>query len=662
MSHHTNVKSSTLSKILTSFDIGEKGEELVYSKILAFLNSEPKEENFFLLPKYVLKTFTASNEVDLVLLHSVFGIFCIEVKNWKKIPEDYKSAYFQVSRYKNLLLSHIKATLGRAPINIDARIIFPSITRSEGEHFAKTHAEYAQYENLIIYKDDLENMMNFSVFFKSSSEVIPTSEEFKKVLESIMDLNKFKEREIVPIISKDEVIYFDKKQASILNTYKGGLKVVRGTAGTGKTVVLSSFVKHKQEVLFNNNTLVLCFNANLRDAINANLGITADDERVKVFSVIHFMNTELTKKYHFPKYKYEKNGYEKKDGDLGVYANLNTSEAADDFQKAFLQYLKANEIQYVLIDESQDIPAKILYAIYKICPNLILFIDEGQKFYDFGISSIEEVFVDCPTSPLRGRVSNLNNVYRTSKNIAKCAMSILAKDKTIQTYYKKIKYIQDSLEEDIMCILEKGFIRYGNYNAEHQLRALVEDLIKEDKEVFILTAYKTITEEQRKSNPRKYKDKQGIDKLDINDIERALDGLNLSKVKIMTCDSAKGLEAQTVILHNFDSYCYNNYKSDIFYRKLNVLITRAREELYVSIPNRTNYDVINEVYDAIKKFAEASTESYYARNLKSSSNLKPMRMMSAIKKNSKNNILLQGYDLLKIAFEGFAALLEQNKK
>ena len=79
-------------------------------------------------------------------------------------------------------------------------------------------------------------------------------------------------------------------------------------------------------------------------------------------------------------------------------------------------------------------------------------------------------------------------------------------------------------------------------------------------------------------------------------------------IEVLTIQSIKGLEAQNVIIHNFLPFLQTIYKNEreLFYRKIYVLLTRSRENLYISLPKNLDEnlpDEIKQVIDIIKKYA-----------------------------------------------------------
>lgn len=79
-------------------------------------------------------------------------------------------------------------------------------------------------------------------------------------------------------------------------------------------------------------------------------------------------------------------------------------------------------------------------------------------------------------------------------------------------------------------------------------------------------------------------------------------------IDVLTMQSIKGLEAQNIVIHNFLPFLQTTLKNDrkLFFRKIYVLLTRSKENLYVSIPEKLDENLPNEiksVIETIKKYA-----------------------------------------------------------
>ena len=84
-------------------------------------------------------------------------------------------------------------------------------------------------------------------------------------------------------------------------------------------------------------------------------------------------------------------------------------------------------------------------------------------------------------------------------------------------------------------------------------------------------------------------------------------------IEVLTIQSIKGLEAQNVIIHNFLPFLHTIYKNEreLFYRKIYVLLTRTRENLYISLHKilyENLHDEIKRLLEIIKKYASITQD------------------------------------------------------
>lgn len=559
----------SILKLFSKISKGNLGEEQVLETMINLLKNGSNESNFFIIPKVQITDLATSKEIDIVLLHPLYGLYIIEVKNWNKlIITEENNPFNQAKEYKNLLLSKIKDEFGKVAINIEYRVVFPTISTQEAKEFFLENKNLEAYKNHAFFKEDLMSKENFKRFFNSSFSVIPNKKEFLKIASLIVDKEKIKnnENKILPIISQDEVIYFDYTQLSVLNGYNGDFKIIRGVAGTGKTIILSHFVNNKLNTGVAENFLILCFNKKLVENLN---NIFIDNEHknnIKISSLFSFLN--------FINFDYEKVGILDKKDFQKIYENFETDVSLDEFRTKLKIFLQKNPIDYFICDETQDMPAGFMRIIYEEIKDCIFFIDEAQKFYTYSMNDISNIFnhPKFEKIDMRGKVKNLKNVYRTPSNIAKCAFEILSNDEKLNKYYKRSAfYLKNDFLTDINFVLEDGNIILDNWNNFQDLKTLLEKQIQDT----IVLSYTT---------------KQ------VEAITNIIKSINKDEIiKAMTIQSVKGLEAQNIIIHNFDMFLNQSlkYEKDIFYRKLYVLLTRAQKNLYISYDEKILNDEIS---------------------------------------------------------------------
>lgn len=544
--------------IFSKISKGNLGETQVLETMINLLKNGNNESNFFIIPKVQIKDFSSSKEIDLVLLHPLYGLYIIEVKNWDKlIVTDENNPFNQAKEYKNLMLSQIKDEFGKIAINVEYRVIFPNISHIKAKEFFSENKNFEAYKPHVFFKDDLVSKENFKRFFNSSFSVIPNKKEFLKIASLIVDKEKLKnsENNILPIISQDEIIYFDYTQLSVLNGYNGDFRIIRGVAGTGKTIILSHFVNNKLNTGVAENFLILCFNKKLVENLNI---IFLDNEykkHIKIFSLFSFLSLI---NFDFGKVEIlDRRDFE------NMYENFETDISLDEFKTKLKSFLQKNPIDYFICDETQDMPAGFMRIIYEEIKDCIFFIDEAQKFYTYSMNDISNIFnhPKFEKIDMRGKVKNLKNVYRTPSNIAKCAFEILSNDEKLNKYYKKSAfYLKNDFLTDINFILEDGKIFIDDWNNFENLKELLQN---QSENTIILTH--TTKQVEAISNIIKILNKENI-------------------IEVMTIQSVKGLEAQNIIIHNFDRFILKSLENEkkIFFRKLYVLLTRAQKNLYIS--------------------------------------------------------------------------------
>ena len=605
---------------------GENGEKYVLNKLKKELDK--KGDNYYILSHVSLNDITASKDIDILLIHPVLGIFILEVKNWKNL-QNLKNInpYKQANKYQDIMLSLINEKVGNV-INIDYKVVYPSISKYEGIEYLKNNG-YGGFINNSIFKEDLDNLKEI---FKSTNFKVPSKEEFLKITSLLVP--KVEQKSIVPIITKDEVLFFDYKQLSVLNGYTGGLRVIRGVAGSGKTIILTNFIKNtlkEKEKKF----LVVCFNRKLANLLKKEL----KNKNIKVFSLFELLDKigfkfegkfvgkcpkcgsdlvvrdgkygEFISCTSYPNCKYtQKFTIDKK------YIVLESENALKELNEKFKKFQEKEKFDYFLSDETQDFPAGFTRILIENIKNSIIFIDEAQKIYPYTMDSIREVlwhkyFGKYPHGIENFR--NLYNVYRTPNNIAKCAFEILSNDEKIDKYYKQVRFIKEEFIKDINFVLEEGEFVVDNFNELDELKNLI-DKIEGEK---IILSFKND---------------------DVKDIENKL------KVKAMPMAAVKGLEADNVIIHNFEEFLNVASKNDIFYRQIYVLLTRSKKNIYISINENElkMNEKIEKVLRILNKYSNSTIDTIANSKVVTSANL---LNVDSEKIEKTTNILIAGAEI-----------------
>lgn len=542
---------------------GDEGELEVLKSISKLLNTNSHEDNYYLIPKSTIKDINGSREIDLLLLHPVLGLYAIEVKNWSSLDfmNSQNNPYNQANQYQDILLALLQREFGKVPINIEYRVVFPSISKKDAEIFYEKNPYYKSYENHTFFQEHLEDKDIFSRFFNASNAVLPNKKEFLKISSMLVPTDKLKsnQEKIIPIITKDEILFFDQKQLSILNGYSGGFRIIRGVAGTGKTIILTNFVNNRLQEDSSEKFLILCYNKNLVNSIKGSFGEKFSKRNIAVYSIMHLLEQIG--------FDYERAKIDRKQNISAIYKAFESESALDEFQEKFSKHLASHPIDYFLCDETQDMPAGFMRIVYEEIGDCIFFIDEAQRFYDYTMHTIGDVFHHPRFEKLsmRGRVKNLKNVYRTPSNISQTAFKILSFDKSLNDYYKKSFYLKKGFLNDVNFVLEDGNIIIGEYDEFTKLQELLSTFKKDETTVVLSYTKKSVEV--------------------INNIIESMGAKE--HISAITMQSVKGLEAQNIIIHNFSYMIQNSvkYKNEMLYRQLYVLLTRAQESLYLSLGN-----------------------------------------------------------------------------
>jgi hypothetical protein len=609
-----------IANVFKKFFKGNKGEEEVLESIIEILRKNG-DNNYYLIPKATIKDLNGSREVDLLLLHPVFGLYVIEVKNWETLNITQENNPFtRANEYQDLILSLLKDSFKKIPINVEYRVIFPSISKETANEFFESNPYYKNYENHAFFKEDLQENDIFKRFFNSTNPTIPNKKEFTQIAKLLIPTDTIKEKKVIPIITKDEIVFFDQKQLSVLNGYTGGFRIIRGVAGTGKTVILTNFVSNRLKDHPDEKFLILCFNKKLANDLKYSFS-RKQRENIEIHSVFEFLN--------IIEFDFEKVGITKETSFEDRYKIFESTAALKEFREKLRNYLKTHPIDYFLADETQDLPAGFVRMIYEEINDTILFIDEAQRFYSYTMKSIADVFHHPKFKEkisMRGRVKNLKNVYRTPSNIAKCAFEILTLDKSINDYYKKSFYLKKDFLTDINFVLEDGSIDIQNFDDFNDLTKLIKTLSDEEENIIL-----TYTKKSKSA------------------IEKIIEKLN-KNIKVLTMASVKGLEGQNIIIHNFGQFLINNSnkEKDVFYRQIYVLLTRAQEKVILSISNEKellNNEKTREILEILKEY-QKSTKNIKDETPKTEKNIKLAKIkpiLNEIKESAE--IIVTGAEL-----------------
>lgn len=225
------------------------------------------------------------------------------------------------------------------------------------------------------------------------------------------------------------------------------------------------------------------------------------------------------------------------------------------------------KIEYVLVDELQDISRDIYSFIRKLNADNYFFVgDDWQAIYGFNGGCLE-IFIDLCHDKKFKKYSLTNN-YRTAENIVKLAETV-------------IHQCDAYIDKRVNCTNKKhGEIVIGaKASINHRLLKLKE--MGDYKDWFILV----------RSNKDLFYIQGLLDSLEIPyssfkkseySLNQMREEMNLNTVKLLTVHTSKGLENKNVILYgNFPLKYPSWMKNDEERRVMYVGMTRAMNKLWL---------------------------------------------------------------------------------
>lgn len=497
---------------------------------------------------------------DLAIIHGIFGIILCEIKgiNLKDIKsikdgkiefrnrKIKKDPWRQVDKYKNMLIKALDEEY-----YVTAKVILPYIESSDFRNYDENF--YNTIKNNTIFKDELNNG-DISKLFLSGDIKLKTLNR-KDIIKITGTLGFKIEDEIISnnhlykLSTPDGIYYYDEKIISILRDYSGGIKIIKGMAGTGKTIILLSFIDLKKDELRkkSKHAAIICFNEPLYLYL---------EEMIQSLGV----------------------------SDIVILRRFVTNNRKN--HEALMKDLCENNIEYILIDEFQDIPIDLARSIIGNCNNVLVFVDETQKIYkEEGVKNWKDILGD-KFKP--NQFSYLRIVYRNPSNIFDAGKSILLYDREIRNYLN----VNEKIIGNSFPISEIGGMAL--YEQDKEFEKLIEDIcVLNDSlinklKIGILVNGGKDEEKKEKAKLNKILKHKNID-IDVKSYLRA-----------------KGLEYDIVILKDFWKFLryYKHIKGyPYIYRMAYVSISRAKFGLFIPIPEKplNNDTDINNIYNELHK-------------------------------------------------------------
>ena len=517
---------------------------------------------------------------DFIILGPDLGVFVIEVKDWdfnsiKSVSKENVSVCFgngkeekrknPIAQARDYVLKIVScaekkkylASRRELLIRWGYGALFPNIKNDDLEILALSGASFQESlgSEFVFTGDDLKNDTLISKIKNKMKEKFGQINLKEKDLDlmrsviypEILISEDFSEKNIIKII--------DKRQEVLAKNLGRGHHIIRGVAGSGKTVILLARAKFLSTLYPNWKILVLCYNKALSEFFK---------DKLK-----EFKNVEV-RTYH--------SWCLKKLSDAKIDV-VKTRENYDSYWEEGLpsNLLKAyndgkahkNEYQAILIDEGQDFAQiwykTVLEALDKKTESLLIALDGSQTIYN------RKVSWKSLGIQIIGRTKVLKVNYRNTRQIMESAYEL------IREIDKKGDFVFEENPDYVVPekVLRDGpapeFKKFEKFEEEKEfLINWVTATIKENSSEDIMILCSNNKDEE---GIKSYLSKKGLR------TSGAVEKTNTPKIVVSTIHSAKGLESDRVLI--MDTQLLEKYQNSEAKRLLYIAMTRSREKLCV---------------------------------------------------------------------------------
>lgn len=528
---------------------------------------------------------------DIILLNPHYGLTVIEVKDWertsyRKDPRNHKHYVYnnerriyvpdiarQVNRYYYNILNYYLPSFEHSDKAIKRAVYLSKMTTQKAVEFIEPK------NNLIVFGFDfLKSSNNYKILINSERGIF--SEDKADEIRSWLRPTKNFERQLNPI-------NLDTRQREISKSQPNKRMRVKGSVGTGKTLVLAD--RAMNIVNEGKTVLIVSYNITLwhyiRDLAARNNAGGKNETRKIVFTHFHKLCYDIINKNYI---KIDK----KRIGEEDYYKEYipNLTRKVIDMQRA--EYLRFDAI---LIDEGQDFQQNwfdLLMLMLTINNEVLLVADKMQNIYKRDLE-----WIDKTMSGFIGRWGELNNNYRLPPKIRNAVIkfnkNFLKSDLTL------LSSQQSELFGEIMWVnLDKN--TYENEIILNTVNYIIKEHKQHPEDIAIL-----LLDHKRGAKIKKYLENENFNITDVfkDDIESDKARKNAffmqtGCIKMSTHHSFKGWEIENLIIIIDDMLVDDNKMDMITYTS----ISRSRNNLYVMNYNKRYNEFGNEITDDKRKF------------------------------------------------------------
>ena len=585
---------------------------------------------------------------DFIIWLPEHGLLVIEVKDWSKDrfetlnPDTFTGRFYNKNDYKVVLVKNPESQVRKCMLNIlnefkkssiflqnsgpykgnikfpiTSCVIYTELKQSDADSIGLSLPSISTVHKTI-FKDDLRLVAENKIFkqklinaFKDVTfpfEKLSYAEEkfLRYMIFPEIRVNEFTQDELFTV-KLQEIKALDLSQESIAKNIGDGHRILKGVAGSGKTLVLACRAKYLKTIYPDYKILVVCYNNSLCNHLRQMFG---DDFNEKI-EVLNFHS--LVKSVTNTK--------------LFILKNEKQAEYNSRVGNILIDHLEQNKIDQanlydaILIDEGQDFAQEWIIGLSKLVKaetnNILFCYDPAQNIFNRKKPSWRSVGLQVQGK----KPVELLKCYRNTKEILDVAKEFLNP--------QLLDNLQDSDEYDRVLDPDTDECQTGEYPSiyhENDVRNLadliarkIRQLLKSNmaaRDIAVLqvkSAEYDIFVAALKEKLTAYCPDVELDFIFSSADKKALN-LQKNSIKIMNVESSKGLEFPHVFFIGLDYMPRLGENRDVdSERKLAYVgMTRAQNKLFIlGCENKGFLADIKEIQQKIaiqQEVSEASVE------------------------------------------------------
>lgn len=532
------------------------------------------------------------NKPDFMIFGPDIGLLIIEIKDYEpqiqtvvssgpwissKNGSDMRNPFDQLQSYIDEITfsSTGEPTLVDLGTFVRCVVVFPKI--SEDSTIGYEIDRHCPKDFILFYQDDL--ISSFSHFLEVFKKKIDTPFGLSAIQLLNMQARcvkgitvpKLRQTRFGEFLStKTDIELLDEEQRKMARQLGDGHRIIFGVAGSGKTVILIARAKFLALKYPNWKILILCFNKVLSNYLS------------KILKVSNYPTITVSH-YHKLTIKKIKSGDDAISSEFkeleAKYDKYNSDFYNNQIPKLFMKKITSEPdftFDAILIDEGQDFSELFYESIVKILNpatnSLLIAYDGLQGIYDKKKIVWSHVNIDA-----RGRTIHLKKSYRNPKTIGEFAVNFLQKQSEIA----------DDISSDEDLNPPEGFIREGGeviyfnepyiWDNRKELLKYIEKFLQEKLTILILFRSKLAHSANKIDKLIDLFNQKNMDYKILKDWNLDKPGINIS-----TIHSAKGLEADVVIIPDIDDFMLEYGTNEKNRKLIYVAMTRATKYLVIS--------------------------------------------------------------------------------